>query len=176
MRLRPLIGLGVLFAVAALHLVAIVASSVNLPYMDEWEALTGSTLAPALNWSWVFMPHNEHRIVPTKILTWILYKSTGWHHIANVVCNFFLYLAELCAFIWMTRRAGSSRTVHDTGGLTTAEFIWCLLGLSGLAWENPTGDSGYLGSLHWLLRIRFPLASFARRPWRVSWRRGQWQV
>lgn|GEM_PF-4000955 len=160
----------ILFVVAAMHLVAIVASSVNLPYMDEWEALTGSALSPDLNWSWVFMPHNEHRIVPTKILTWILYKSTGWHHIANLVFNFFLYLTELCVFVWMLRAAGSPGTARGKRNLSPAEFIWCLLGLSGLAWENHSW--GFQSQFHFFLLFYFVAVTTAVRRDRWFWLSG----
>ena len=155
------LALPVLGVVAVLHLVAIVSASVNLPYMDEWEALQPGALGGTLDWPWLLRPHNEHRIVPTKLLTWALYKATGWHHVANVVFNFCLYLVELATFIWMQRRILPEKKPTDSACLSQTEFIWCFLGLSGLAWENHSW--GFQSQFHFFLLFYFLAIGFAVR-------------
>jgi hypothetical protein len=148
--------------VAVVHLVAIVSNAVNLPYMDEWETLAPGALGPVLDWAWILRPHNEHRIVFTKILTWSLYKTTGWHHIANLVLNFFIYLAELGAFVWMLRAIAPQASRKERPFLSATEFFWCLLGLSGLAWENHSW--GFQSQFHFFLLFYFvAMATAVRR-------------
>lgn len=151
-----------LCVIAAVHLVAIVANSVNLPFMDEWEALRPGALGPDLDWAWVLRPHNEHRIVFTKLLTWILFKSTGWHHIANLVLNFLIYLVEMAAFVVMLRAINPANKRKPGQVISPGEFFWCLLGLSGLAWENHSW--GFQSQFHFFLLFYFIAVAAAVRP------------
>ena len=54
MRIRNYTTLPVLGILATVHLVTIVANSVNLPFMDEWEMLKIGALGDKLDWALVF--------------------------------------------------------------------------------------------------------------------------
>jgi hypothetical protein len=159
-----------LVAVAMAHLLSIVATAVNLPFMDEWEALQPAGMTGAFNLEWILRPHNEHRIVPTKLLTWLLYRANAWHHVANVVFNFCLYLVELAAFIWMLRATIPENRRSHSASLSKTEFIWCLLGLSGLAWENHSW--GFQSQFHFFLLFYFLAIGLATRNDRLFWLTG----
>ena len=149
-----IILLGIL---AVLHLTAIIAGAVNLPFMDEWEMLKGGALGADLDWAWVFRPHNEHRIVFTKILTWILFRFTAWHHLAGLVLNFGLYLLALLAFILILRATNGKK--FETGSLA-----WAALGLSAISWENHSW--GFQSQFHFFLLFYFmAILLTIRRDW-----------
>ncbi len=63
---------------------------VDIPFYDEWYHLP-------VNFSldWLFRPDNEHRMVPTKILIWALYKLNGWNMMTQVFINLALFALML---------------------------------------------------------------------------------
>ncbi|MEY4630493.1 MAG: hypothetical protein RIQ81_613 [Pseudomonadota bacterium] len=152
----PFLGL-----LATIHLTAIVAASTNLPLMDEWEMLAPGGLDRTLNWRWVFAAHNEHRIVFTKLITWVLYKANGWHHVANLVFNFFLYILTIAAFLFLLRTIKQSSAGLQKKGIGFDEIGWATLALSGLAWENHSW--GFQNQFHLFLLFFFLGSAFAIR-------------
>ena len=148
---------------AVLHLTAIIASAVNLPFMDEWEMLRIGALGDKLDWAWVFRPHNEHRIVFTKILTWLMLKLTAWHHIAMLVLNFGLYLLSLLAFVSVLQKANCPTT-------GAGPSVWAALGLSALSWENHSW--GFQSQFHFFLLFYFAALLLVIRGGRWAWLAG----
>jgi hypothetical protein len=65
--------------------------AVDIPYWDEWETLLPNALEPMPSGTWFFELHNEHRIVFTKILTWLLYLINGWDLRTNIILNWFIF-------------------------------------------------------------------------------------
>jgi hypothetical protein len=72
-----------------LHLVCVWKYAVNVPYWDEWDLFTPTQLPSGLSLRWLFAQHNEHRLVTTRLLIWILYRLDGWnvatHQLVNIV-------------------------------------------------------------------------------------------
>lgn len=60
----------VVFSLCAYLLLLIYSYSIDIPYWDEWDYFATNSLSHKLDWRWVFSFHNEHRIVPTKIMAW----------------------------------------------------------------------------------------------------------
>jgi hypothetical protein len=73
---------------------------VDVPTEDAWSNLPPRGFSPA----WLFKPHNEHRIVTTKLLIWILYKVDGWNIATHTILNFLIYGILLGCIVWFGRR------------------------------------------------------------------------
>ena len=77
----------------AVGLIALVARllyihyfAVSMPFWDQWDAEGDHLLKPllsgSLGWAELLHAHNEHRIVPTKLVTLASYLATGqWNTI-----------------------------------------------------------------------------------------------
>ena len=109
----------------SIQLFYIVNYAVNVPVADEWEALRPGNLERTLNWSWLFQLHNEHRIVPTKILTWILLRVSDLNIVSQIYFNYFVFLVLAILVV-----RGFTRYFQVPGG-----FLFCLLSAS-LLHEN----------------------------------------
>lgn len=84
-RSLPFLGL---FLFGLMHIVMILRYVKNVPMMDEWDEFPPQHIT----FHWLFSQHNEHRIVLTKLMTWLLYLLNGWDlHIAAVF-NFSIYI------------------------------------------------------------------------------------
>ena len=87
--------------------------SVDMPFLDQWDAELDSLLLPYvrgdLEWQTLFSPHNEHRIFFTRVLTLILYSVQGvWspRTMAQVQTILPALTASLLAY-WSVRDRGS---------------------------------------------------------------------
>lgn len=79
---------GILFTAIIFNFITILKSSVNIPFMDEW------SLIPYLgkfDIGWLFNFHNEHRIVFTKLVIFLLYKLNGWNIYTGIVIDYLLF-------------------------------------------------------------------------------------
>lgn len=65
--------------------------AVNIPYWDEWIFLSTEAFGTPLSWDWLFQTHNEHRIVLTKLLNWILFKTTNWNIRISILLNWLIF-------------------------------------------------------------------------------------
>ncbi len=63
--------------------------SVNLPFGDEWDQTEAWN--SNLIWNWLAKPHNEHRIVPTKIEAWVFGQWTGANYRWQQIFNFVIF-------------------------------------------------------------------------------------
>ncbi len=141
-------ALGGLFL--ALHLTILMSYSVNIPMWDEWALLGENSLAKALNTSWLFEFHNEHRIVWTKLQTWLLYRAGGWNLNANVMINFFMY-AVFSLFV--------VKTLQDRFAVPMG-FVLVLMS-STLPWYNHYNP--FQSQFHYLLIFFFSAVMTAIR-------------
>src|SRR4026207_102820 len=91
------------------HLIVIWKYAVDVPYWDEWEQLTSQALPQGLTWQWLFSQHNEHRIVPTNLLTWLLYRLDGWDIAVNQIVNWGIYCSLVGAVYWPAPRFAPER-------------------------------------------------------------------
>jgi hypothetical protein len=92
-----------LFLVAD-HLYAVLHYSVNIPLDDDWDLIVNG-LNRRLDFSWLVAQHNEHRIILTKLLVWILYRLNGWNVSVNHVVNALIWMVVVILTVVLTRRA-----------------------------------------------------------------------
>lgn len=93
-------------AVALAHYVIVWKCAVNVPYWDEWEAFGGVERLPDhLSWDWLLTQHNEHRILFTRLQTWLLFKFNGWDIATQIRMNFVIFLGMVGYLTWMVHRA-----------------------------------------------------------------------
>ncbi len=79
----------------------ILKNAVNVPFLDEWEAVNKGGIIVNQTFSQLFAQHNEHRIVTTKLLTLMLYYFDHWNLITHQAVNFLIYglLITVLAYI-----------------------------------------------------------------------------
>lgn len=83
-----------------LHFFGMKKLAMNIPLSDEWE-FVNQNLASGFSYSWVFTPHNEHRIIFSKLLTVLLYRLNGWDLVQNQLMNFFIYGLICCEILFL---------------------------------------------------------------------------
>lgn len=109
------------------HFAFVWKSSVNIPSDDEWSVVFRSPAAISLRW--ILSQHNEHRIVTTKFLIWLLYQINGWNLRTNIILNFIIFGVTVGWLIWVVKR------------LAPRMPLWVILGfavflLSPVLWMN----------------------------------------
>lgn len=98
------IPFGICFLIFLTHAYFILKYAVDVPYWDEWEALAPTALGPALGFRWILEQHNEHRIVLTKLLNWLLYLTTHWDIAFSIFLNWIIY-GGLLSFLYRLTRS-----------------------------------------------------------------------
>ena len=84
------------------NLFFILRYSIDIPFWDEWGFLIPNALSKDLNISWLFRQHNEHRIILTKLVGWILYRLFDWNLTYSIILNWFIFgalLGEVALFL-----------------------------------------------------------------------------
>jgi hypothetical protein len=95
--------------VTVLHYLTVWRCSVNVPHWDEWENLGGVERFPQhISLTWLLTQHNEHRILFTRLQTWLLLHLNGWNVATQIRMNFALFLGMVGCLTWMVRRAAPS--------------------------------------------------------------------
>jgi hypothetical protein len=104
----------------AVGLVALVARllyierfAVSMPFWDQWDAEGDHLLKPllsgSLGWAELLHAHNEHRIVPTKLVTLASYLATGqWNNIYEARISAAIYAMIPAILVWHGMRIGAS--------------------------------------------------------------------
>lgn len=139
-----------------------------MPDWDQWDAEAYYLLIPWLDGNafleHLFTPHNEHRVILTKLQNLALAVANGqWDSRLEAVTNAILHAALGAAF-WLGARRWSAPRWHAPLFITIA----ALFGLP-LAWQNVLG--GFHSQQYWLLGLSFialivwPFA----RSWSASW-------
>ncbi len=116
-------------------------NAVDVPYWDEWETLLPGHLDSKLNWNWIFSFHNEHKIVWTKLYTWIFYHIDGWNLRHQIITNFFLFLTSLGLLY---------KVIPDKNSLLPLFFIPCLADVN---FENQL--TGFQSQFYFMLIFAF---------------------
>jgi len=130
--------LGTLLFVLGAKFTLIWTYGCELPFWDQWDAEGDSLYLSAahghLTPANFFAPHNEHRIVFTKLLAFTLEKINGeWDARLEMTVNAFLHLAAIAALL-LALKAMVDRAAWLVGCLiSTALFA------IPLAWENTLG-------------------------------------
>jgi len=120
----------------------------DLPYWDQWAKEGEMILAPAregtLRWSALFVPHSEHRIVPTLLLNLGLAEWSGqWDARVECVVNAMLHTGFMVLLTGYVFRVYSPRA-----GLVTA-WLQLALTVAALDWENTLG--GFQSQFYFLI-------------------------
>lgn len=81
-----------LLTIVAMRLHFVERFAVSLPYWDQWDAEGDYLLRPwiegRLNLHDLWQPHNEHRIFPTRLLSLLIFSSTGsWDNLTGARVN-----------------------------------------------------------------------------------------
>ncbi len=95
------------------HGAVIAFYAVDVPFMDEWEALNPNALPAGFTWSWLFVQHNEHRIIFTKLQTWLLYFLNGWNVATQEIMNYLIFGCILLVLIRIYRRNSGHLKIHE---------------------------------------------------------------
>ena len=82
----------------AIHAAIALYFSVDMPHYDEWEYFAPHALADRLDLAWLFSLHNEHRLVFTKALAWLLLRTTHLFLPIQVGFNLAIY-GLLCGLL-----------------------------------------------------------------------------
>lgn len=97
----PRMVVGGFVSLFLVHFAFVWKSSVNIPSDDEWSVFRSP--AP-FSLSWILSQHNEHRIVTTKFVIWLLYQLTGWNLRAHIILNFIIFGVTVGWLIWVVRQ------------------------------------------------------------------------
>jgi hypothetical protein len=128
--------------------------SVDLPFLDEWDCWW--TWEPGKVFDWIFLRHNEHRIVFTKLEFLLVNFLAGGNEIFLNAINYLLFgalLAVLC-----------DRLVFITKNRWPLWFVLFLL--SSLPYENHVW--GFQSQIHFSLIFFFLAVPFLFRAGRKS--------
>lgn len=139
-----------------------------MPDWDQWDAEAYYVLIPWLDdnkfLEHLFTPHNEHRVILTKLQNLVLTVLNGqWDSRLEAVTNAMLHAALGAAF-WLGARRWTAPRWH-------AALFVLIAGLFGLplAWQNVLG--GFHSQQYWLLGLSFialVVWPFARS-WSARW-------
>ena len=138
------------------HFLVMQNYAVDLPFYDEWEVLRPDGMTGAFDLSWLFGFENEHRVVLTKLQTWLLFKLGGWSLAVQLLVNFVLYYGFSLALHRLLQRWFSLPL-----GFTFLFFA------STLPWENHL--LGHQSSMHFVLLFFVLAVHHGLREDRRSW-------
>lgn len=124
----------------------IVRYAVNVPFWDEWEAINkGGFIVNQTFWQ-IFVQHNEHRIITTKILTLVLYYFDGWNLATHQTVNFVIYGILIGVLAYVIKKS-----IPEIPGWVLLSFI--LFTLTNVSRENHSW--GFQSQFHFSLLFLF---------------------
>jgi hypothetical protein len=136
------------------------------PFWDQWDGEADLLYAPyaagKLHWLSLFDPHNEHRILTTRLLALLLFVVNGqWNPLLQMVVNAVLHALALVYLLNLLRRVAPA--IVRLPALLVILALFCL----PYAWENTL--SGFQSQFYfnlffsfaalWLLVKERPLSS-----------------
>lgn len=123
------------------------------PYWDQWDAEAGLLYRPWLegdyDWKLLFSPHNEHRILTTRLLALALLELGGqtWNPLLQMKVNAVLHVGAICVLLYFL-----SKVIR--GGYRTALFLFAgALFSIPFGWENTL--AGFQSQFYLLLLFSF---------------------
>lgn len=142
----------------------------TLPEWDQWDAEGLKLLAPWFNQdgflSALFTPHNEHRVVLTKLLNLGLTLANGhWDQRLEATCNALFPASIAVAFFLLARRHLARRWLGAFG-----LFLGFILAFP-FAWQNVLG--GFHSQQFFLVGLA--LIAIALLPFSAPWS-GRWWI
>lgn len=164
---RFLLGAGIfLFVVGAKLWVVSVAGS-SVPYRDQIDAEGESILRPwledRLEWQEFFAPHNEHRIVFTKVIALASVAMNGqWDAYLQVTLNALIHAVLLLVVLgWFRQHLGGWRLTVIT---VTSILLWVV----PFDWENTL--QGFQSQVYLVLGLSFSQILLVLGAERVNWK------
>lgn len=103
--------------------------AVDIPVWDEWETFNNPSSLLDFDILWILQQHNEHRIVFTKLISWIAFKLDNLNIRNIIILNYYLFLLIPISLMLIYYRHYGYR------GLAGFIFI-CTFLLSNLPYEN----------------------------------------
>lgn len=94
--------------IAAARLVLLRYFGYDIPYWDQWDSECWILLRPfqtgELDWKVLFSPHNEHRILWTRLTTLAIFVANDrqWDNLVSICFNAFFYSATFALFLRRT--------------------------------------------------------------------------
>jgi hypothetical protein len=94
--------LGLLALIVVKMLVIGIAGS-SIPFWDQWDGEAAGLYKPWIEGSWTWhtfvAPHNEHRLLPTRLVHLTLFEALGrrWNPVAQMTVNAVLHLSAIVA-------------------------------------------------------------------------------
>ncbi|WP_349792426.1 hypothetical protein ABQY74_016960 [Xanthomonas sp. WHRI 7064] len=108
-----LIAVAVGLIALAARLLYIEHFAVSMPFWDQWDGEGDNLLKPLLSGSLglaeLLHAHNEHRILPTKLVTLASYLATGqWNNVYEARISAAIYAMIPAILVWHGMRIGAS--------------------------------------------------------------------
>ena len=102
----------------------------GMPYWDEWHfiKLLEKSRAGTATWGDLWLPHNEHRPVITKLIFLGLAQVTGWSDTPELLVNVAIAAATLAVLVWQASKAAPG----ERWVLPVVSLVVCSLA----QWEN----------------------------------------
>ncbi len=153
-------GLGLI--VFAVKIIFIARFGSSTPYWDQWDAEANLLYKPylnsTLNWAGLLSPHNEHRILFSRLLSIALFEfAGGWDPILQMIVNGALHVVAIVLLVLTIQRILDGAQVLMLG--LFAAFLFIL----PLGWENLL--AGFQSQFYALLIFSFlALTGFAISP------------
>lgn len=84
----------------------IIRFQTGVPYWDEWHfvGLLERWRLGTLTWGHIWLPHNEHRPVLSKLIFLAVAAPTAWNETVELLVNFGIAMATLALLLWQTVR------------------------------------------------------------------------
>lgn len=133
-----------------------------LPFWDQWDAEADFLLRPwvegTLKFTDLWLPHNEHRVFPTRLLTLFSFELTGvWNNLIETRINVFLASSIPFLLVFL---------LYKSGELKGKKFLILPVILAGsvlpFIWENLL--VGFQSQFYFLLL--FAVSALALAVWR----------
>jgi len=100
--------------------------AVNVPCDDEWDEVPRHPLL-----QWLVAPHNEHRILTTKLLIYALWRLDGWNFAVHQTINFLIFGGLTLSVVTVSRKLQPDLPAWVL-------FAFCLFTLAPVDIENHT--------------------------------------
>jgi hypothetical protein len=127
-RILPIAAVAVLIILYVVHFYFIWVNAVDVAFWDEWDFFLPGGLSRKLSVSWLFAPHNEHRVVLTKLEVWLLFRLNDWDTAFHQRLDFVYWGGFISALvICVARRARMG---------IAAAAVFAVFLLSNTAWQN----------------------------------------
>lgn len=119
-----------LWAVAS-DIIGVVRDFSPVPFWDQWDGYIDFYMHSADGWSAFWRPHNEHRIVISKMIFWADIRWFQGRNVLALAANLAFMCAQVVSFVWIACRyiRGTRARVAVAAGVSVLLFSW-------VQWEN----------------------------------------